>query len=433
MFKFAENLKKSAKSEKDSIPDKEDYRYREHNPHEHPFSGLQAEGWDVVDPEQYYNLPDFKEDFKNYEVKDEAELDLETEELLAKYDFEELDLKMYSESARNFLRGQGKPPFRDINKNRELAAWCEAQLEIGNKYGLPFTETELARITDTEKKNLVNLYKERSSVQQQVNQLLAVKSEPEQKASNVVYSTDKTSSVVKEKNHQSNLNLKQLVSQLYNLNSVIGGLETQLLTDPEKERKIAELKRQKEERRRERQHKHNKRREQGELDKKLASSLPEYSLEEIELQDECLNYLTIRKNKKDRKPRPAFVDGVPLSGEQILEVAQEGAEEKIKTGEMMKATFFEEVYNGRRQLAYVEKNGNKRIKYILISPILPACEYAFKIDIDSMFITKNNPNSAMASINLMVNLDDPKKVMAAIMENKNKNISSQKKQEKKSA
>lgn len=412
MFDFKENFKNETKKEKNNLSDKEDYRYKEHNPSEYPLSGLQTEGWDVVDPEQWYNMPDFKEDFKNYEVEDEAELDLETEELLTKYDFEELDLKMYGESARKFLRGQGKPPFRDINKNRELAAWHEEQLCLSNQYNLPFNETELARLNDAEKEELVDLYEKRANIQQNINQLLGINNEPELEQTKVVYSTAKNTS------QSQDLNIKQLTNQLYQLNASITALENKLLTDPDKQRQ-KEVAQQK--------------REEMQFERKLEQSIPEYSLEEIKLQDECLNYLTIKANKKDREPRPNFADGQPMTGEQILEIAQEGALEKIKSGEMMQGVFFEENYKGQRQLAYVEKNGAKRIKYILISPILPAGKYAFKIDTDSMFVAKNNPNSAMAHVNLMVNLGKPKEVMQEIMENKNKNISQQKSQTKMSA
>lgn len=419
MFGFKENFKNESKAKKNDLPDKEDYRYREHNPSEHPLSGLQADGWDVVDPEQWYNMPDFKEEFKNYEIEDEAELDLETEELLAKYNFEEIDLKMYGESARKFLRGQGRPPFRDINQNRELAAWYEKQLCLSNEQGLPFSEQELARLTDTEKEELTSLYQERADVQNRISQLLGTnKTESELEQVNVVYSTAKNTSNSQEKKYQADLNVKQLTSQLYKLNSEIIALENKLLTDPSKQKQKEAA---------------QKRKEELQLEKELKQSMPEYSVEEIKLQDECLDYLTIRQNKKDRKPRPGFADGQPMTGEQILEVAQEGALEKIKSGEMMQGVFFEENYKGQRQLAYVEKNGNKRIKYILISPILPAGKYAFKIDTDTMFVAKNNPNSAMVHINLMVNLANPKEVMKEIMANKNKNISNQKNQTRMSA
>ncbi len=399
MFKI--NFKNESAPKKE-LPDRDDYRYREYNPHEHPLSGLQSEGgWDVVDPEQYYNLPDFEEYKKNYEVVAEEDNNLEINELLTKYDFEELDLKMKSEAAFNFLRGQGKAPYRDLNQNRELAAWHEDYLRANNKYALPFNDTELARITDEEQAELASLYEERANLQHGLGKLLGANTGAKDVNSEVIYSTNKNTVDKKSPSYPITQDTKQLASQLTKLNAAVVALENKLLTDPIKQKKQEEML----------------------MQQRLERSMPEYSQAEIQLQDECLDYLAIRHDRKERKARPNFADGKPMVGEQILEVAQEGAKEKIKTGEMMQGVFFEENYRGQRQLACVQKNGYKRIKYVLVSPILPAGQYAFKMDLDSMFIARNNPNSAIAQVNLMVSLSDPKAVMQEIMENKNKHIS----------
>jgi hypothetical protein len=131
--------------------------------------------------------------------------------------------------------------------------------------------------------------------------------------------------------------------------------------------------------------------------------VPEYSPEELALRQNCLAYYKDRKN-----PRPTFSDGKALDEAQILEVVQEAArDEKWPNG-----NFFEENYKGRRQLSYIEKFGNKRIKYTHLSENLPAGKYFFESDPASFFISKNNANSAIAPVRLMVSGENPKQFLA---------------------
>lgn len=347
-----------------------------------------------LDEENLYNLPGYSEEFFDQEIEADNQPGGELGDLMEKYGLEEWELKDQAKKCLKYYRGEENNPFTDQEKTNEILDWYLYYLPTENEYGLALSEEELARLDEKEKEILANLYEERIDLKISIADLnndireLANTSRISQMSN--IYST-KVNEVKNDLN-----GLKDEARKLYNqlrINSQnISSLEEKAFTDPEKIKKEEERIRS----------------EKNERDYQAAKEkVPFYTEAERQLHGKCLDYLS-RDNKKKEIPE---YHNEKLTSEQIDDMAREGAIDRIRNGEMIRANFFAEEFKGKRQLAYIEKfidkktKEVKRIKYIYVDDELAPGNYAFKVNPALMFIAKNNPNSAMAHINLMVNLD----------------------------
>lgn len=351
---------------------------------------------DLVEPENSYNIPSFVEDFEDYQIEADNAPGGELGELMEKHGLEDWELKDQAKECLKYHRGERPNPFKDENKTKEILDWYLDYLTTENEHGLAFSQEELSRLTESEQKNLAALYEKRINLKISIAELNNnIRDEADiiragQAAGD--YSTQVADGREKLKKFKSTgWKLSQLIKKT---EAEICCLEEKALTDPIKQ---AELEKEKEY-------------------QEVLSKKTEYSLEDVQTQLDCLDYL--KRTDQGPKKQPIYL-GKKLSYSEILAFAREAAVEEIKGGEMTKKVFFAEEFKGRRQLASIEKfydkksKSWKRIKYICVSSKLPAGNYAFKMDPASMFITKNNPNSAMVHVNLMVNLDKKKEEIEA--------------------
>lgn len=349
----------------------------EHDPYSNPLEGVtNVPGQDVVDPENYYNEPGFEDKEIYNDVVDNSQPEGEIGALMEKYGLEnEFELKDLTKKCEDSLNRKVVAPLSNPEEVRELALFYREYLTTKNEYSLPFSEDELKKVSVQKLEELVGLYKEQGELALKIAWL----NNPGNKAidSKIIYSTGEKISDLGSKSQYTN-KLKEVLTRKTAIEAVM------LNQNPKKPE--------------------NK-------DKNVWKEVPQYSPEELALRQTCLEYFRNRQNS-----RPTFVDGKALSEAQILEVVQEAAvDEKWPNGR-----FFEETFKGRRQLSYVEKSGQNRVKYVFLSHNLPAGKYFFEANPDQFFVSRNNSNSAIAPIRLMVSGANPKKFMAEKEANKQK-------------
>ncbi|MCX6795848.1 MAG: hypothetical protein NT165_03960 [Candidatus Falkowbacteria bacterium] len=347
---------------KESNYPKDERSPMEHDPHANPLEGtFNNPASDVIDPENFYNVEGFEDKDSYNEEAAEMLPGAEVGELMEKYGLEEFELKDLLKNCEAYLNNQKKSmPLSDKKEVEKLALFYREYLAAKNEYGLPFSEEELAKVSPEKQEELANLYSERESAVLEIaaaNQLEADGVAKEN--SGVVYSTIE----------QNNLGNKkpQLIFDLGRLNKKISSLEKNILNKEPKNQEKKEVDPWKE--------------------------VPEYSAEELALQESCLNYSRNRKN-----PHPEFADGKALNDEQITEMLKEI---------LPKSRFSEEIHQGRRQLVFMDNLGSKRIKYVFSSEKLPSGEYHFEADPSRFFISKNNPNFAIAPIRMVIPAEKP--------------------------
>lgn len=324
-------------------------------------------------------------------------------QLMEKYELEEWELKDQANECLKYYRGEREKVYKDEEKIKEVLNWYLDYLSTENEYGLALNETELSRLNEAEKKDLFNLYKERSDLYLNTDRL----NDDIREVADIIRS-GKTANIYSTqvsdaKNKLNNLKKEagSLYQQMQNNLQKINSLEEKAFTDPAikaKEEEMIEAE-------------HEKQKEEREFEKEK-SKKPLYTPAERQLHADCLNYLT--RGTRVEKEEPVY-EGGKLNLKQIERMAKEGAVERIKRGEMQKAKFFVEEFKGKKQLAHVkifydkENKRMKRIKYICVDDNLPAGNYGFKINPATMFVSKKNPDSAMIYINLMVNIDKKNK------------------------
>ncbi len=352
----------------------------------------------TLDEENLYNLPGYSEEFLDQEIEADNQTGGELGDLMEKYGLEEWELKDKAKECLKYYRGEKSNPFKDDQITKEILKWYLDYLPTENEYWLALSEEELSRLDEKDKENLADLYEERIDLKLSIAEL----NNDIRELANVAgagqmfdfYSTkvkDTKNDLDKFKDEA-----RRLYSEIQINSQNILKLEDKAFTDPEKAKKEEERIRS----------------EKKERDYQTAKEkIPFYSEAERELHEQCLNYLK-RDNKK--KAVPEYHNG-KLNSEQIEDMAREGAIDKVRNGEMLRANFFVEEFKGKRQLAYVEKfidnktKQEKRIKYICVDNQLEPGNYAFKINPALMFVTKNNPNSAMAHVDLIVSLNRARK------------------------
>lgn len=349
---------------------------KEYDPYANPLEAVaNVPGTDVVDPENYYNEPGLDKPVYN-DLVDDSQPGGEIGELMEKYGLEEWELAELMKKSEAHLNGRGIAPLSDAAKVKELAGFYREYLGAKNEHGLPFSAEEMAKISDAEADELADLYEKRSELALTIANLNSTKEEeaPGPAQPNIVYTTaPKTKQPIEQRKGTSS----SLTRDLEDNRTRIMALESKLLR-PDSGKKL----------------------EKG---KDSWQEVPEYSPEELALRENCLAYFKNRKN-----PRPTFSDGKALEEAQILEVVQEAA----RDGKWPNGNFFEESHKGRRQLSYIEKFGNKRVKYVHLSESLPAGKYFFESDPSSFFVSKNNANAAVAPVRTLVTGENPKKFLA---------------------
>ncbi|GEM_PF-3300350 len=416
MFKF--NFDKLMPSKKEDELDSKEIEEKKEDERE--------DAWESLDSENLYNKPGYQ-DGSEYEKKHPTskklelselseELEADTEsggglgELMEKYELEEWELKDRANECLKYYRGEREDPFKDQEKTKEILNWYLDYLSSENEYGLALSNEELERLNKEEKENLSNSYKKRIDIQLDIARL----NNSIREAADIIRSgktSDTYSTEVREAKY--NLNkfkeeAKKLYGEMKNNSQKIHNLEEKAFTDPAIKAKKEEAIEAKHE---EEKEKRRKIKEEEDYQKKKAEK-PFFGPKEHKLHDECLDYLTRDGRKKEV---PVYIKD-KLTPKQIENTAREAAIDKIYNGEMIKANFFVENFKGKRQLAYAEKffdeesKKMKRIKYIFADDKLPAGNYGFKINPATMFVSKNNPDSAMVHIDLMVNLDKKSKV-----------------------
>ncbi len=354
-----------------------------------------------LDSEDIYDKANYEE--LNYEEDLVAnnEPGGEMGDLLEEYELEDWELKDIAKKCLKYYRGESQAPFNDEKKLNEILTWYLDYLPTENEYGLSLSEDELNRLNEKERQSLTDLYQKRLDLELSIanlnNSIREVADIIRSEQTRGSYSTLVSQNI----NELTNLKekAKDLYSEMKNNSKQINMLEEKAFTDP------ARVAKEEEENK-----KHEEENKKAELEKnyqKEKSKKPFFGEKEKELHNECLDYLTRDGRKKEI---PVYV-GQKLSPEQIKNTAREAAIDRVHNGEMMKASFFVEIFNGKRQLASVNKffdnktKKQKRVKYILLDDNLPAGYYAFKINPAKVFITKNNTNSAMAYVDLIVDID----------------------------
>lgn len=360
--------------------DYKDKDCHEHDSYANPLEqAANVPGQDVVDPENYHNIPGFEDREVYNGVIDESRVGGEVGELMEKYGLEEWELRDLMKKSYDYLnRGKNQkivPPFKDVNQTIELGNLYRDYLMTQNEFGLPWSEEELSELAPGEVDTLGELYGERRFLS---HQIALLNEEPkERKEKSVVYSTSRSGGREK----------PGLLSDLEDVNKKIAKIERHI-TGYEESRTEKKMKVDKEDSWRE---------------------VPKYSAEELALKKSCLEYF-----KNRHQPRPKFVDGQELSEAQILEVVQETAREEC----WPRGGFFAESFKGRRQLSRIEyhpgakKGEQMRTKYVFLSDNLPAGSYFFQPDADRFFVDRKNPNSAIAPIKLMVSSENPDDFLA---------------------
>ncbi len=361
--------------------------------------------WESLDSENLYNVPGYEETYSEEQIEANNELGGQIGKLMEKYELEEWELKDRAKECLKYYRGEKENPFKDEKKTQEILNWYLDYLPSENEYNLALTKEELDRLEDQEKEDLSNFYNKRIYLHLDIARL----NNNIREAADIIrngQTSDTYSTQVREAKY--NLNkLKEEAKSLYEKmkenSQKIHALEEKAFTDPSikaKEEEAIEVKHEEEKERR------RKIEEEKDYQKEKAK-IPFFSAEEHKLHDDCLDYLTRDSRKKEI---PVYMEN-DLSPEQIENTAREAVIDKIHKGEMTRAHFFQEEFKGKKQLAHVEKffdkesKRTKRIKYIFVDDKLPAGNYGFKTNPATMFISKNNPDSAMVHINLMVNLD----------------------------
>jgi hypothetical protein len=337
--------------------------YREHDPHANPLEGLSLnKAEEVLDLENFYNEPGF-EDRKIYnDVVDDSVIGGEVGELMEKYglenEWELVDLLKNSEDdGKNKVR-----PLASPKESHELALFYREYLAAKNENGLPFSDEELKSISEKDQQELLDLYRQRGEIafkianlNETVDDSKIVDEKQINANSELVFSTEEKTFTPK-MGAQYKYDLRNVEKRIVELEKLIPTPSNRKEQNPWKE-------------------------------------IPKYSEAEISLRKSCINHLRDRIN-----PRPTFADGQVLSKEQVLEMAREEAIEE----KWPKASFSEEVFHGQRQLTFVERSGNKRIKYIFLSNNLPAGEYFFETNPDKFFVSKNGDHLAIAPVRLML-------------------------------
>jgi hypothetical protein len=387
-FNFDKFLSPSKKREKQESEKKEE----------------KSQAWKSLDEENLYNLPGYSEEFHDQEFEADNQVGGDLGELMEKYGLEEWELKDKAKECLKYYRGEINNPFVDNKKTKEILDWYLDYLPTENEYGLALSEEELNRLDEKEKEDLANLYNKRMDIEFSIaelnNNIREIANVIRAGQMSQIYSTN----VNEAKNELDQLKeeAKNLYREMHINSKSLYSLEEKAFTDPDKiEKDIEKIKKEIE----------KDRSEKAERDYQSAKEKkPFYTEAERELHKKCLDYL--RRDKK-KKEVPEY-HGDKLSHDQIDDMAREGAIDRARNGEMIKGNFFAEEFKGKRQLAYVEKfkdektKEEKRIKYIYVDDELAPGYYAFKVDPATMFVTKNNPNSAMAYINLVVNLNKKK-------------------------
>ncbi len=361
---------------------------------------------DGLDQETLYNLPGYQEEFFDKELEADNETGGETGDLLEKYGLEEWELKDIGKQCLLFSRGEKNNPFKDEEKTREILSWYLDYLKTENEYGLALSEVELNRLTDGEKQKLANLYKRRV----ELNLKIAELNNNIRELANIAHLGQMSSEYsTKTKDAKNDLieyreEAKSLYNELKNNSKNISSLEEKAFTDQEK----------KEKEEKERQERIKKEKEERELEEKYQEakeSKPEYSEAELKLHQECLDYFSVENKKKEV---PVY-ENKKLDKDQLERTAREAAIERIRNGEMDRANFFAKTYKGKRQLVFIDKFYDEKLKeekktyYIYESDNMPTGRYAFKTNPSTMFNPKNNPNIAYINIDLMIDIGKPKK------------------------
>ena len=362
---------------------------------ENPFSQSKKNEEEKKEDELLVNSSDNFQEFYDQELEVDNEPGGQMGDLMEKYELEDWELKDRAKECLKYYRGNRKEPFNDQEKIKEILNWYLEYLPSENEYGLALSEEELNLLEEKEKEDLADFYKKRIDLNFEVanlnNRIKEIANTIREGQESETYSTK--ISDAKDELYKLKTEAKNLYNEIQANSKNIYNLEKKAFADP------VEVKREKE----------NKEEKEYQVEKEKK---PDYSEIEKKLHGEVLDYLK-RDGKKKEVPE---YKGAKLSQEQIEKTAKEGAIEKIKSGEMLQATFFVEDFKGKRQLAYVENffdkksQKMKRIKYIFADDKLPAGNYGFKINPATMFVSKNNPDSAMVHIDLMVNLDKKSKV-----------------------
>ncbi|MFZ4648715.1 MAG: hypothetical protein ACOYMB_03750 [Patescibacteria group bacterium] len=368
LFFGGEKTRDNGPAYKPEYEDGENKNPGEHDPHANPREGAYNNpAANVIDPENNYNQPGFEDREVYNDVVDDSQVGGEIGELMEKYGLEEWELTDLMKKCEAFLNGKEKSsPLKNESEVEELAVFYRDYLAAKNENGFPFSAEELEKVSGEKREELANLYFEKSNL---VFKLAETSNFNSEKISNDNFVNTNPDIKYSTKDETLAPNLRpQMIFDLRNINKSIAAIENLMVNRNPKIEKTAE--------------------------KDLWKEVPEYSQEELALREDCLSYLRDRINKK-----PTFADGKALDHKQIMEIAKEAA---IAEG-WQKAGFFEETYKGHRQLSHIDRSGGKRVKYTFISNNLPVGDYYFEVDPNKFFISKNDQNSAVAPIRLMIN------------------------------
>ncbi|MCX6797613.1 MAG: hypothetical protein NTX66_00085 [Candidatus Falkowbacteria bacterium] len=362
----------------------EDYDYKT-KPEPNPIN--RKEGWDVPDRENYYNESGFENDGSYSEIADTNEPAEEIGELMEKYGREEWELVNLMEQCETYLNksGKGAQPLKNMDEVRNLAIFYREYLAAKSADGLPFSEAERKNVPEDKLKDLISLHEKLGDLNfelAELNKNKPLESEETPKNfesnSNIIYSTA-------EKNNSNDvssyfLNLKELQKQKTLVQRKIDQIEEAVMspTRPNKEKMLS-----------------------GKPNDQWAG-VPEFSAEELRVMEDSAKWL-----KNRRSPQPTFANGEKLNEAQVLESAQEYAGHEA----WPKAMFSVQEFKGRRQLVYMERLGNKQIRYVHFSNDLPAGQYYFEVNAAAFFVDKKNPNFAVAPISLMVSTENPQRFL----------------------
>lgn len=439
-----ESLNLKEKTRFNSDKETRDFNYSKkedidvHDPHHNYFNGIknfENEVGSDIDLDNYYH-PGF-EGFEDEEATpenpiDDSEKNGEIGAFMEKYGLEEFELEDLMRDCNAYQNGKKIPaPLENDTDLKELALLYKSYLLAKNENEPSFNKKGLERLSENDLEKLADLYREKSESSFRLAEINSSLNNNKNKLENVPVlvsnSTEKKNSpaitlrpevIQKREQTKERDELVKKISEINEQISVIKEPVNQRIAqvkaiDAQREINIQEAKDQ--------AIKNN--------NINLWKNVPEYSEKEIALRESVLAY--VRKENGARKP--FFEDGQELNKEQIEDVLREVARDQGWD----KANFFAEVRktkdkNGReqniRQLAAVQNLDNgRRVKHTFASNNLQAGQYFYKDDPKSFFISKNNPDSAIAPINFFISTERPKKTLPEDVVKKMTEVAAEKK------
>lgn len=333
-------------------------------------NSLPPKEWDVVDPENAYNLPGFdeREEQEFFDVVDQEDPEADAEDLMAKYELEEFELNDWAKKCAEYVNGRIKTkPLKNEADILAFASYYHEHLDSDqNNSGLPLSSEQLARLSAAEQDKLEVVLDKLSDFYDQMAD------DTERRSRNFSTSRSKEnrfdsqlSTVDKLNNHYRQIqkaqkDLEALLNKAY-------GVE---------EKKEAEA---------------------------IERSRPEYTDFELESLKSCFDYLTRQSGAK--LPTWPGESKSYLSPEQILK----GAREYAEYNRIPQAKFLEKEFKGRRQLVYTEYlKGGKQIKYICNDPKQSSGDYYFQANVNNFWDSKKNPNLRFAQARLLFSASSEK-------------------------